>query len=121
MRTIYCESWGRAVAATDDRYVLSDRVRHGHVLHVKTCFAGAPEREANDVIEIGIRSGGKDICLRHRAGSLAKNGMSTLNEFLVGEGDQVIAYFPDADTGDEIHLCVNGFLVPLEEWRTAHQ
>ena len=117
MRTVYCESWGRKVAAVDDRYVLSDRVKTGHVLHVLTCFAGAPEREANDVIAIGIRSGGKDICLRHRAGSLAKNGMSTLNEFLVGEGDQILAYFPDSDTGDEIYLCVNGFLVPANEWR----
>lgn len=117
MRTVYCESWGRTVASTDDRYVFSDRIKAGEVLHVMTCFAGAPEREANDVIEIGVRSGGKDICLRHRAGSLAKNGMSTLNEFLVGEGDQVFAYFPDADTGDRIELCVHGYLMPVAEWR----
>lgn len=119
MRIVYCESWGRKVAATDDLYVLSDRIKPGYVLHVMTCFAYAPEREAADIIQLAVRSGGKDICLRHRAGSLAKNGMSALNEFLVGEGDQILAYFPDADTGDEIALCVNGYLMPVAEWRTV--
>lgn len=119
MRTVYCQKWGRAVAPTDDRYVLSDRIRPGNVLHVMNCFAYAPEREANDSICVCVRSGGQDVCIRHRAGAVAKEGMSALNHFLVGEGDQVVAYFPDSDTGDTIELCLNGFLVPVAVWREA--
>lgn len=117
MRTVYCEMWGRTVAATDDKYVKSDRIKPGYVLHVMSCFAYAPEREANDLLSIFVRSGGQDVCIRSRTASLAKNGMSALNPFLVGEGDQVMAYFPDADTTDTIKLCINGFLIPVAEWR----
>ena len=116
MRIVFCQKWGRTVAATDDRYVKSDRIRPGYVLHVMSCFAHAPEREALDVLKLCIRSGGQNVCIRSRAANLAKTGMSALNPFLVGEGDQVLAYFPDSDTGDTIELCLNGFLTPIEEW-----
>lgn len=119
MRYVYCEKRGRNVAATDDRYVYSDRVRPGNVLHVMSCFAGAPEREAADLITMGVESGGENVCIRSRAGTAAKDGMSALNPFLVGEGDRVFAYFPDADEGDDIHLCLNGFMAPLAIWRAA--
>lgn len=117
MRTVYCQKWGRTVAATDDRYVKSDRIKPGYVLHVMSCFVHAPERAAGDVLRLCVRSGGQDVCIRNRAANLAKTGMSTLNPFLVGEGDQVLAYFPDADQGDTIELCINGFLMPIAEWR----
>jgi len=45
--------------------------------------------------------------------------MSTLNHFLVGEGDQIIGCFPDSDEGDTIELCVNGFLILTKEWRKS--
>jgi hypothetical protein len=119
MRIVFCQKWGRTVAATDDRYVKSDRIRPGYVLHVMSCFAHAPEREALDVLKLCVRSGGQDVCIRSRAANLAKTGMSALNSFLVGEGDQVMAYFPDSDTGDTIELCINGFLIPIVEWRES--
>jgi len=117
MRTVFCEKYGREVAAVDNRLVKSDRIRPGYVLHVMNCYAYAPESETNDVICILVRSGGQDICVRYRGTPAVKRGLSALNEFLVGEGDQIIGCFPNSDEGDTIELCINGFLMPVSEWR----
>lgn len=117
MRTVYCRKFGRAVAATDDRIVLSERIKPGYVLAVMSCFAYAPEAASGDVLCVRVRSGGEDVCIRYRGTPAIKRGMSTLNHFLVGEGDQVVGCFPDSDTGDTIELCINGFLIPVAEWR----
>lgn len=117
MRTIFCEKYGRIVAAVDDRIILSDRIRPGYVLHVMSCFAYAPDSASGDVLCVRVRSGGQDVCIRYRGTPAVKRGMSTLNHFLVGEGDQIVGCFPDSDEGDTIELCINGFLMPVSEWR----
>jgi len=117
MKRVYCEKWGRKVAATDDRLVKSDRIRPGEILHVMSCFAYAPEVASGDVLCVNVRSGGQDVCVRYRGSPATKRGMSVLNPFLVGEGDEVIGCFPDSDTGDTIQLCIIGVLYSLDEWR----
>lgn len=117
MKLVYCEKWGRKVAAVDDRLVKTDRIKPGQVLHVMSCFAYAPELSKDDVLCVVVRSGGKDVCVRYRGSPAIKRGMSILNPFLVGEGDQVIGCFPDSDVGDTIELCIIGVLYSLDEWR----
>ena len=117
MGQIYCEKWSETVDASHSKYVFSNKVRPGHVLHVKNCFAHAPEREINDIIQMGVRNGGQDILVRSRGGAIAKEGMSALNDFYVGEGDQVYVYFPDSDDTDTIELHVIGVLMTRDAWR----
>ena len=119
MRQMFIECWSETIDASHSRYVFSDRVPTGYVLHVMNCYAHAPEREINDIIRIGVRSGGKDCLLRARASAIAKEGMSTLNGFLAGEGDKVFAYFPDGDNTDTVELHINGILIPVKEWRES--
>jgi len=117
MKQIYCEKWSETVDASHSKYIFSDRVKTGHVLHVHNCFAHAPEREVNDISWLGVRNGGQDILVRARGGAVAKEGMSALRDFYVGEGDQVFAYFPDSDNTDTIELHVIGIMFTLDEWR----
>jgi len=119
MALLYSERWSETVDASHSKYVFSDRVRAGHVLHVHTCFAHAPEREANDIIKLGVRNGSADVLVRARGGAIAKEGLSALRDFSVGEHDRVFAYFPDSDNGDTIELHINGCLKTLEEWRAS--
>jgi len=117
MRQMYIESWSEKVDASHSKYVFSDRIQSGYVLRVLNCYVSAPECETNDVCYIGVRSGGKDFLIRKRKCRLDNVGLSALNPFLVGEGDQVFAYFPNADNTDTIELHVNGYLLPAKEWR----
>ena len=117
MKQIYCEKWSETVETSHSKYVFSDRVRPGHVLHVHNCYAHAPEREVADITWLGVRNGGQDILVRARGGAVAKEGMSALRDFYVGEGDQVFAYFPDSDNTDTIELHVIGIMFTLDEWR----
>lgn len=119
MRTVYCEKRGRKVAATDNRYVLSDRVRPGQILYILNCYVHAPENATHDVLQLGVRSGGQDVMVRCQAMAAQAHGLSSLNPFLVGEGDFVYAYFPDSDTNDIIELHINGIIMSLEDWRKA--
>lgn len=119
MRTIYCEKFGRLVAAVDDLRVESRRVSPGHVLHVLNCYAHTPENAKADIIQIGVKTGGNDVIIRCRATLAAKHGLSALNGFLVGEGDFVFASFADADAGHTIELHINGILMTLDDWRKA--
>lgn len=117
MRQVYARKWTETVTASHSKYVFSDRVDPGRVLHVYNCFAHAPDRGLSEIIQLGVRSGGQDVLLRSRAGAIAKEGMSALNEFFVGEGDQVFAYFPASDEGDTIELDIIGVLYYLKDWR----
>lgn len=119
MRTVYCEKFGRKVAATDNLYVLSDRVRPGQILQVLNCYAHAPECAATDIIWIGVRSGGQDVLVRARAAVTESEGLSALNPFLVGESDAIFAYFPSATLNETIEIHINGILMSLEDWRQA--
>jgi len=118
MRQMYIDSWSDLKIAGHSGYVFSERVRTGEVLHVQNCYAHAPNRAASAIIQIGIRNGSKDVLIRARGGAIAKEGMSSLNDFFLGEGDQVFAYFPDAAEDDTIELHVIGVLYDLKSWRT---
>ena len=121
MKQIYCEKWSETVDASHSRYVISDRVKAGHMLHVHNCFAHAPEREANDIAHIGVQNGGTKVLVRARKWNVAGEGVSAFNDFYVGEGDQVYAYLPDADSTDTIELHVIGVLMTLDEWRQMRE
>lgn len=117
MKQVFARKWSETVEDGHSKYVISSKVDPGHVLHVHNCYAHAPERELNDITWIGVRNGGQDILVRARGGAIAKEGMSALRDFFVGEGDQVFAYFPDSDNTDTIELHVIGILYTLAEWK----
>lgn len=117
MRLMYIRSWRETLTAGHSGYVLSERIDPGMVLHVQNCYAHAPERAVSDITWLGVRSGGQDVLVRARGGAVAKEGMSAINDFFVGEGDQVFAAFPDAEEDDTGELHVIGVLYDLESWR----
>lgn len=117
MRQIYARSWSEKIVDGHSKKVISSRIAPGKVLHVHNCFAHAPEREVNDEVTLSVINGGKNIIIRSRGGAVAKSGMSALNDFFVGESDQICAYFPDSDNTDTIELHVIGCLMTLDEWR----
>jgi len=117
MRRIYIEKWCETVNTAPLKYVFSSPVPAGHILHVHNCYAHAPERDQNEIIWLGVRDSGRDSLVRARAAGIAAEGMSARRDFLVGEGDQIFAYFPSAETTDKIELHVIGCLIPLDEFR----
>lgn len=121
MKRVYAEKWSKTAETAPEKYVLSDRIKPGTILHVHNCYAHAPERETSDIIHLGVRNGGQDILVRARGGAIAKEGMSALNDFFVGEGDQVFAYFPDAYDTHTIELHVIGVLMSLDVWRQMRE
>lgn len=116
MRQIYNRSFTVTFSTGDSGYVFTDRIDPGYVLHVLSCCAYSPEREASDDVVIGIRNGGQDIVLTAQAPLAVQRGVDTPRDFYVGESDQVFAYFPDVDNGDAIGIHINGVLIPLKEW-----
>lgn len=116
MRQVYSRSFAVTFATGDSGYVLADRVKPGHILHVLSCLAYSPQREASDDVVIGIRDPAGDIILAAEAPLAAQMGVAAPNEFLVGEGDRVFAYFPDCDNTDSLQIHLNGILYPLNEW-----
>ena len=117
MRRIYIEKYCETADSAPSLYVFSDRIKPGWVLHVHNCYAHAPERAANEIIQIGVRNGGENVLIRVRAAGITAEGMSTRRDFFTGEGDQVFAYFPSASGDDAIELHVVGCLVSLDEFR----
>ena len=116
MRQIYSRSFTVTWATGDSGYVFAEKIDPGHVLHVHSCFAYSPQRDANDDIIIGIRNGGQDMILQAQATLATQLGSSAPLDFFVGEGDQVFAYFPDAENNDSIGIHLNGVLMTLEDW-----
>lgn len=119
MRQIYIHRWSEKIGADHSNYILSDTVRAGQVLHVHSCYAHAPERDANEIIQLGVRNGIGDVLIRARAAGVVAEGMSARRDFFVGEGDQIFAYFPSAESGDTLELHVVGCLLDLASWREA--
>ena len=117
MRQLYINKWSEKIGADHSKYILSDAVKAGQVLHVHNCYAHAPERAANEIVQIGVRNGVGDVLIRSRGAGIAAEGMSARRDFFVGEGDQIFAYFPSAQTTDLIELHVVGCLITLDDWR----
>ena len=121
MSQLYAEKWSEVIATGHSKYVLADRIAAGKILHVQNCFAYAPEIAANDEVRIGVRNGGTEVYVRARKAVAKNRGLSAMNEFLVGEGDQVFAYFPNSSDTETIELHIIGELFRLEEWRAREQ
>jgi len=100
-----------------DNKVYGDRVKPGWILKVLTCYLHMPDSKIADVAEILVDDGAIELEIRARARDAAKQGMSALNPFYVGEYQRVIGYSPDSDIGDEICLTVIGEMIPLKKWR----
>ena len=118
MRQIYNRSFTVTFATGDSGYVLAERIDPDKILVVLSCCAYSPQRELSDNVIIGIRNGGQDIILTAQAPLAAQRGVDTPTPFLVGESDQVFAYFPDVDNGDSIGIHINGELHDLGHWET---
>ena len=116
MRQIYSRSFTVTFSTGDSGYVFAEKIDPGQILHVHSCVAYSPQREASDDVIVGIRNGGEDLILTAQAPLAAQRGVQIPNKFPVGEGDQVFAYFPDVDNGDSIGIHLNGILSDLKDW-----
>lgn len=116
MRQIYSRSFTVTFTTGDSGYVFADRIDPGYVLHVLSCCAYSPQREASDAVIIGIRNGGQDIILTAQSPLAAQRGVDTPTDFYVGESDELFAYFPNVDNNDSIGIHINGELMTLEDW-----
>jgi len=76
-----------------------------------------PESKSGDIAVIYIETGGEDIVLRSRARDAAKQGMSALRPFHVGQHRRVYGYAPDADNDDTLCLSLCGAMLELKKWR----
>lgn len=110
MKYLYQRKFSVAFATGDSGYVFAERVDPGYILKVDTCLAYSPEREANDNVIIGIRTGTQDILLTSQAPAPVQRGVEAPGPFSVGEGDQLFAYFPDVDNGDTLEIHIAGEL-----------
>jgi hypothetical protein len=121
MRQLYTRGWNIVWHTGDSKYVFSERIDAGWILHVHSAFCYAPERDASDKITLGIHNGGDDIILRAQATLAVQLGMEATNDFFIGEGDQVFAYFADVENNDTIGIHLNGVLIPRIEWESMRE
>lgn len=100
--------------------VYGERVEAGWILTVETCYLYLPEAKTTDYACLCVEIGGRDVMIRSRGKDVGRRGMSNLNPFYVGEYQRIHACAPDAAEGDEISLCIMGFLMPLWDWRRCN-
>lgn len=100
-----------------DFHIYGERVKPGYILKVLTCFLHLPDSKIADVATLTIYDGSHEFEIRSRARDAAKQGLSALNPFYVGEYQMVIGQTSRADVGDEICLTVIGEMIPLRKWR----
>ena len=106
-------------ATGDSGYVYSERIDPGWILHVHNAFAYAPERDTGDNIILGIMHGGERVVIRAQSAAAAQRGMDCQRDFMLGEGDTIFAYFPDAEAGDTLGLHIVGELMTVDDWKKA--
>jgi len=117
MRQIYIRKFSETFVTAPSGYVYSDRIKPGLILHVHNCFAYSPQFAINEIIMIGIKTGGSTVLIRARSPGVAAEGMSAINDFFCGEGDEIFAYFPNASGTDAMELHVIGCMLSLNEFR----
>ena len=100
-----------------DRRVYGEQVKAGWILKVLTCFLHMPDSKIGDVATILIDAVGYELEIRSRGRDAAKQGMSTLNPFYVGESQRVIGESLDSGVDETLCLTVIGELIPLKKWR----
>lgn len=86
-------------------------------MFVHYCYLHLPESKLSDIATIYIETGGEDLVLRSRARDAAKQGMSAIRSFHVGEHRRVYGYAPDADNTNTISLSLCGEMLELKKWR----
>jgi len=108
----------REIITTDhDRRVYGERVKPGWILKVLTCFLHMPKSKIGHIANLLVDGRPLPFEIRSRARDAAKQGMSALNPFYVGENQRVVGHSPDSNVGDEICLTVIGEMIPLKKWR----
>ena len=117
MRYIYQNQWDETVVAGHSKKVFSDPVKPGWLLQVHYCYFHVPDSAKGDVLTLYIEVGGEDLVLRSRARDAAKQGMSAIRPFCLGEHRRVYGHAPDAGIGDHICLSLCGAMVELKKWR----
>lgn len=100
-----------------NRRVYSDSVKPGWILELHTCYFHLPEAKSGDIATICIERGGEELVMRSRSRDQAKQGMSALVPFHVGEHQRVFGHAPDADNTDTITLNICGAMIPLKKWK----
>ncbi|MBA7624093.1 hypothetical protein ES703_31497 [subsurface metagenome] len=100
-----------------DKRVYGERVKAGWILKVLTCFLHLPDSKSNDVATLLVDDGGRELEIRSRARDSAKQGMSALNPFYVGEYQRIIGQ--TSRFADTEHMCLTviGEMIPLKRWR----
>lgn len=117
MRYLYQNHWTETITVGHSLEVASDRVKAGWLLRVHTCYFHLPNAAKGDVATIFLEHGAQRHVLRSRARDNAKQGMSAILPFHVGEHQRVIGYAPDASVGDVITLGLCGEMVKLRAWK----
>lgn len=117
MRKEYQYHTHKIIKVGDNNRICGERVKAGWILKVLTCYLHMPDSAKGDIAEILINQGSLELEIRARARDAAKQGMSALNPFYVGEYQCIIGYAPDSGVGDEICLTVIGEMIPLKKWR----
>jgi hypothetical protein len=119
MRQVLSRSYAVTCATGGSKYVYSEPVPPGYVVHIKSCLGYCEQREASDDMILGYTDGGKEIYITAKATLAAARGISAESEFYVGEGDKVFALFPDVDNTDVIELHLNGTLLTLSDFENG--
>lgn len=116
MRYLYQRHWTEIVDSGHSLEVWSEPVKPGKILHVHSCYLHLPDSHRNDVATIYLVHGAQRHVLRSRARDQAKQGMSVVLPFHVGEHQRIIGYAPQADVGDEMTLGICGEMLDLKKW-----
>ena len=111
----YCAT--EIVTDGHDRCVYGELVEAGWILTVETCYLYIPQAKTPDYACLCVEIGPNDVMIRSRGKDVGRRGMSTLNRFYVGEHQHVHGCAPNAESGDEISLCIMGYLMRLWDWR----
>jgi hypothetical protein len=116
MRQILSRKYSHKWATGEIEYIYSEQIPPGYVVHVKSCVAYSELRDASDDVVIGYTDGGEKVIVTAMATLAAQFGIAAQNDFYVGEGDKVFAYFPDVENNDVIELHINGTLLTVEDF-----
>jgi len=103
--------------ADHDNRIYGKRVKPGWILKVLTCFLHLPDSKINDVATLLVDDGGQELEIRSRAREAAKQGLSSLSPFYVGEYQRVIGQTSRFEVMEHMCLTVIGELIPLKKWR----
>jgi len=117
VRYIYKNQWTETVVTGHSKKVFSDPVKPGWLLEVHYCYFHVPDSAKGDVLSLYLEAGGIDLVLRSRARDAAKQGMSALRPFCIGEHRRVYGHAPDANNNDHLCLSLCGALYELKKWR----